>query len=502
MNVVDVLLKDVVPPGSEALVTLEASHTRGELKAAAEALAAHLLEGGARKGDFVAVVAENSFFSLAAYLGVLRAGCVAVPLPTNLSPEAWAFVVASTGLRVACLQARAADAFLPALPPGVRVVADAPLAGRPDAALLAALPPAPATAAWPAIAEREDLASVIFTSGSTGRPRGVMLTHRNLLANAEGIVQYLGLSAADRVMVVLPFYYSFGASLVHTHLMVGGTLVLDSRFMFPDKVLARMQETRCTGFAGVPSHYQSLLRRSKLKHLKFPFLKWVQQAGGKLPQVFVEELVAALPTTRVFVMYGATENTARIAYMPPEELKARAYSVGKAIPGVTVELHDEAGRPVPAGEVGEVVVSGDSVSRGYFQAPEDTAVTFRGGKLHTGDLATQDAEGYLTIVDRVADFLKCGGTRTSSKAVEDVLVAFPEVVEAAVVGVPDDILGEAVAAFVVAQPGAEAGLEDRLRAFCKDRLAIPLQPKVLRLLPTLPKNNAGKVQKPALRKLL
>jgi len=188
--------------------------------------------------------------------------------------------------------------------------------------------------------------------------------------------------------------------------------------------------------------------------------------------------------------------------MPPEELRARSYAVGKAIPGVTVELHDEAGRPVPVGEVGEVVVSGDSVATGYFQAPEDTQVTFRGGKLHTGDLATQDAQGFLTIVDRVADFLKCGGTRTSSKVVEDVLVAFPEVVEAAVVGVPDDTLGEAVAAFIVPQSGVDAGFEQRLLAFARDRLPVALQPRVLKLLPSLPKSNAGKVQKPELRKLL
>jgi long-chain acyl-CoA synthetase len=201
-------------------------------------------------------------------------------------------------------------------------------------------------------------------------------------------------------------------------------------------------------------------------------------------------------------MYGATENTARITRMPPEHLAARPDSVGLPIPGVRVELLDEAGAPVPVGEPGEVVVSGDSVASGYFQAPEETAVTFRGGKLHTGDLARMDAEGFLTIVDRLADFLKCGGTRTSCKAVEDVLVAFPEVVEAAVVGVPDDVLGEAVAAFVVALPGAGANVEQRLAEFARERLPVALQPKRWQWLPALPKSEAGKVLKPALRKLL
>lgn len=495
MNLVEALLSGRAESEAPAILTLEGQHSYAELARAADAVGSHLLEMGVKKGDFVALVAENSFFSISTYLGILRSGGVAVPLSAGVSEENWRFVVETTRLRFVFLDGKASPNLTTALPRGAHVVCDVDMTGAWSRG--GAL-----RNEWPEVDEANDLAAVLFTSGSTRQPRGVMLTHRNLLANSASIIEYLGLSAADRAMLVLPFYYSFGASVVVTHLRVGGSLVVDHRFMFPDKVLAHMQATRCTGFAGVPSHYQSLLRRSRLKSMEFPALRWVQQAGGKLSRVFVDELRAALPSVRVYLMYGATENTARIAYLPPERLADKPDSVGVPIPGVRVRLLDERGAPVGPMEVGEVVVEGDSVSPGYLHAPQDTAATFRGGRLHTGDLARADEEGFLFIVDRLGDFLKCGGTRTSSKAVEGVLLEFPDVVEAAVLGVPDDVLGEAVALFVVPRPGGESQLGERLLAFAKERLAVPLVPRVIKVLTSLPKNSSGKLLKPELRTLL
>src|SRR5205085_1843755 len=229
-----------------------------------------------------------------------------------------------------------------------------------------------------------DLAGLLFSSGSTGRPRGVMLSHRNLSSNTESILSALGIDSDDRVMAVLPFHYSFGASILHTHLAVGASIVIDRRFMFPDKVLQRMIDTRCTGFAGVPSHYQILLRRSQFKSMKFPDLRWLQQAGGKLAEAFVREIREAHPAAKLFVMYGATEATARIAVMPAEEIDSHPASIGKPIPNVTLELLGDDGKPVAPGEVGEIVVQGPNVALGYFEDAEETAATFRDGKLHTG----------------------------------------------------------------------------------------------------------------------
>lgn len=481
-----------------ALVTLERTHTHRELREAAEGFAAWLLGAGAQPGDFVAVVADSSFFSIVCWLGTLRAGCVAIPLAPSVAPESWKFIVASTGVRFACLQ-KCTAALTDPLPLGAHLVTETPCADLRAIQFDDAIKRP--RAQWPELAPGA-LAMVLFTSGSTGLPRGVKLTHRNLEANARGIVESVGLQPDDRAMLVLPVCYSFGVSVVTTHLSLRASLVIDPRFMFPDKVLERMNETQCTGFAGVPSHFQSLLRRSRLKAMRFPSLRWVQQAGGRLAPALVEELRHALPGVRVHLMYGATENTARITCLPPERLAEKPGSVGPPIGGVKVTIEDEEGRPLPAGKVGRVVVEGESVAAGYLGDSEVAATVFRDGRLHTGDLGKLDEDGYLTIVDRLGDFLKCGGTRTSVKVVEDAILHCPDVVEVAVLGVPDELLGEAVAALVVPRPGSGDQLHERILRLTRERLPLPLQPRVVRLVETLPRSAGGKVQRPALRELL
>jgi acyl-CoA synthetase (AMP-forming)/AMP-acid ligase II len=338
----------------------------------------------------------------------------------------------------------------------------------------------------------------MFTSGSTGKPRGVMVSHANIRANTHSINQYLGLTEKDRIMTVLPFHYCFGTSLLHTHLRVGGTLVLDPRFMYPEKVLQRMQETQCTGFAGVPSHYQVLLRKTSLRMKSFPHLRYVQQAGGHLAPAFLRELRAALPTTQIFVMYGQTEATARLSYLPPDLLERKLGSIGKGIPGVRLRVQNEAGKDVCPGEVGEIVAEGKNVTQGYWRAPAETAVSFRDNKLFTGDLATVDEDGFIFLVGRAKDFLKCGGKRISCKQLEQQLLECENLLETAVIGVPDDVLGEAVKAFVVPRPGSVAA-QEQLRKFCKEHLPLQLVPREIVVVDGLPKSPAGKVLKEQLR---
>ena len=301
--------------------------------------------------------------------------------------------------------------------------------------------------------------------------------------------------ASDRAMAVLPFHYSFGASVLQTHLAVGGTVVIDKRFLFPDKVLQRMIETRCTGFAGVPSHYQILLRKSRFKDMDFPDLRWLQQAGGKLQPPFVRELRETKPSLRLYLMYGATEATARLSILDPGQVAARPGSIGRGIPGVTLRVLDEQGRPVAPGDTGEIVAEGENIASGYFQDPAETATTFRNGRLHTGDLATVDGDGYVTVLGRAKSFLKCGGTRTSAERFEEALLAFPDIVEAAVIGIPDEVMGEAPAAFVVARDPSDLTLAARLREFAEAKLPLALRPKIVEVVPELPKSAAGKVQR-------
>jgi acyl-CoA synthetase (AMP-forming)/AMP-acid ligase II len=216
----------------------------------------------------------------------------------------------------------------------------------------------------------------------------------------------------------------------------------------------------------------------------------------------VRELVEST-SAEVFVMYGQTEATARLSYLPPAELPKKLGSVGRGIPGVTLRICDEQGAPVPTGTIGEIVAEGESIARGYWQDEASSAATFPGGKLRTGDLARADEDGFIYIVDRAKDFLKCGGVRTSSLAIETVLFEVPEVVEAAVIPIPDDLLGEAPCAFLAVRDGADATeVEAHVRRECAARLAPELMPKVFRFEKTLPKTASGKPSKIALRALL
>jgi acyl-CoA synthetase (AMP-forming)/AMP-acid ligase II len=328
-----------------------------------------------------------------------------------------------------------------------------------------------------------------------------MVSHGNIVANTNSIISALGLLETDRMMVVLPFHYCFGASLLHTYLKVGAMLVLDNRFAYPEVVLQRMQETECTGFAGVPSHYQILLRNSSLATRKFPSLRSLLQAGGHLAPSFLRELQEALPGARIFVMYGQTEATARLSCLSPEMVALRPDSVGKAIPGVKLRVTKNSGEEALPGEVGEITAEGDNIAQGYWHCAAETDDSFRDGKLYTGDLATVDADGYLYIVDRAKDFLKRGATRVSIKHIEDRILECRELLEVAVVGVPDEVLGEAIRAFVVSRSLDDAECEKCLRSYCKTNLPASLHPRDIIMVRALPKNSSGKVLREKLKNM-
>ncbi len=499
MNVCDYLL-DGKSGDSIALLTLTGQHTYGELRSASQRVASGLLHAGGKKGDRAILIADNNVFWVAGYLGILDAGLVCVPLPTKISTEEFHYMLASTEPSFLIVESRFASRMFPHLRPNIRVITDKPFVLPNGSVSLdmanlganAALLPSSPTA-------NRDLAALMFTSGSTGKPRGVMISHGNIIANTESIIEYLSLSAADRIMTVLPFHYCFGTSLLHTHLRVGGSLVIDSRFMYPEVVLQRMQETNCTGFAGVPSHFQILLRRSKLARMELPALRYVQQAGGSLARPFIAELRTALPDKQIFVMYGQTEATARLSYLPPEFLDSKLGSVGRGIPGVHLEVLNDAGLRVAPGQTGEIVAEGDNVGLGYWRDEAETTRCFRNGKLYTGDLATVDQDGFIYIVDRAKDFLKCGGKRVSCRHIENVLLAHQDLLEAAVIGEPDEVLGEAAVAFVVPrQPKVPPSVED-LKGHCKEQLPPQFVPKRFVVLNSLPKNSSGKVLKSGLK---
>jgi long-chain acyl-CoA synthetase len=448
---------------------------------------ARLDNEGLSRGDRIGLFAENGPFFIAAYLGAIRAGLCVVPFPVDCSEAVFRRIVASTGMKRILVSARfhaRIQLWIERSGTASLVELSEPRRIDPDSLAPAKVDP------------RRDLAAIMYTSGSTGDVKGVMVAHHNLRVNTEDILSYTGIGADDRVMVVLPFSYCFGASLMHTHLMACGSVVINNRFLFPEKVLDEMEEKGCTGLAGVPATYQILLRKTRLTQRKFPALRWLQQAGGKLPNPLIRELHQALPEVKLFVMYGQTEATARLSYLPPDRLDDKLGSIGRGLPHTRLEVVRSDGSPVApdSEEVGEIVASGENITPGYWNDPEETQRFFPGGRLHTGDMARVDSDGFIYIVERARDFIKAMGFRVGPKEIEDVLAEMPEIVEVAVVGVPDKLWGEAIKAFVVTvHPGQLTAEEVRNR--CMKKLPNYKVPQHVDFLPMLPKTTNGKVDK-------
>jgi long-chain acyl-CoA synthetase len=486
MNTTDYLLKT---GGSQrvAIITGKEQYTYGDLKEAIAHIAQALLDEGIHPGDRVTLLGANSLFWVAAYLAILKIGAIAVPLSTKLSPAELQAKQDFLQCKVFCLEKRYYHHFQAGLPDNVPLIFEDSMKG-------------PEAVSWESIPSYDDEqqdAVLLCTSGTTARPKVVWLTHRNIQANTDSIVEYLELTSAERMMVILPFDYCFGASLLHTHLRVGGSLVF-SRFLYPESVLDLMEATACTGLAGVPYTYQTLLRNTTFASRSLKSLRKVQQAGGKLPNVLIKELIAAAPEAQIYIMYGQTEATARLSYLPPQYLETKLGSIGRGIPGVELRVIGESGEEVKPGEVGEIVARGDNISPGYLNDPQATAEKFIDGALYTRDLATIDEEGFIYITDRKADFIKSYGHRVSSQEIEACVLELPDVVAAAAIGVPDLVRGEDIKTFVALRTGSQL-TSTEIITHCKRRMARHMVPSEVFIVKSLPTNVNGKILKSALR---
>lgn len=461
-------------------------HSYAALRRAAGVVAAELAALKLQPGSRVAIIGPNSLFWVAAYLAAMKLNLVAVPLPDKSTPDDVKRNVTLVGCSVALVDRRLARRLSSALE-GVTVLTDDVLASTREPY-------------WPSVPTDPDTDAVLmFTSGTTNVPKAVRITHANIRANTESIINYLDLKQSDRVLVILPFYYCYGASLLHTHLRLGARIVLCNSFVYPETAIDMLEEQECTVFAGVPSSFQLLLRATTFARRELPSLRIIQQAGGKLPPVMIDELIAASPHAQVFVMYGQTEATARLSYLPPELLKEKLGSVGRGIPGVELRVLGDDMLPVPPGERGEIYATGANISPGYFQDPDGSATKFTPHGLRTGDLAVVDEDGYVFVVDRRDDFIKSWGYRVSSQEVEAVALRMEQLVSAAVVGVPDDEAGEAVALFVTIRPGSDVTPED-IASHCRSALPKHMVPRIVQVIPEMPLNANGKIAKTRLRK--
>ena len=475
-------------PDAPALIERDRVITYGALDRMANRCARAFEARGVTAGERVVLALENGAEMVAAYFGVMKAGGVAVPLPAGPRSDRLPAAIADCAPAVVVVDEMTARALGPrGVFAGVRhllAVGASPLP-EPFAEFTATC----ATFSDAPVERRgsdADLAAIIYTSGSTGEPRGVMLSHGNFVANARSIVSYLGLTATDRVMCVLPFSYVYGLSLLHTHVAVGGSIVIETRTAFPNVVLTAMGEHHVTGFAGVPSTFALMLHRSSLDDVRLPDLRYVTQAGGAMAPALVDEWLARGPRADFYIMYGATEAAARLTYLAPSDLAAKRGSIGRAIPGVEMRVLTDDGRVAAPDEVGELVARGPNIARGYWNRPDETAERFGPEGYRTGDLGYADADGCLFVVGRRHDMIKVGANRVGAREIEDVLHEHPAVHEAAVVAAPHDLLGEVPVA-VVSLTTALADAETDLRAFCASRLAAYKVPVRVVVLPELPK---------------
>ncbi len=463
----------------------------GELDRLVAGFAAGLHELGVRRGDRVALLLPNDVPSAIAIEGTWRAGAALAALNPTIKGNNLDYVLADTEPAAIVCDAERADLARAAAERagGIPVVS--------DVAELAAT-----DGPTPGLPLETDLAAIMYTSGSTGGPKGVTLTHRNLSFVTGSIVEYLEMTPADRVLCVMQLSFGYGLSQLLSCVRVGATLALEAGIAFPGRVVQALEEHRITGLPGVPTIFQVLTSLRGLADRQLPDLRFLTNAGASMPVATVEAVRRTFPQARLYLMYGLTE-CIRVSYLPPDQLDVRPTSSGIAIPGTEAWIEGADGKPAEVGEVGELIVRGPHVMQGYWRDPERTAERMHPGRwpwepmLATGDLFRRDEEGFLHWVGRTDDLIKCRGEKVYPREIEEVLHAADGVQEAAVVGVPDRLLGNAVHAHVAAAPGH--ALDDgELRRLCAESLEDHKVPQRVFVHDALPRNARGKVDRQAL----
>jgi acyl-CoA synthetase (AMP-forming)/AMP-acid ligase II len=476
----------------------------GPLALRAARVAGTLREAGVRRGGRVTIALDGCVEYVVAYYGVLMAGAVVVPVSPDTRGRALSRVLdhsESTALIApGSLLAHLADPR--SLLPGLRAVlsAGAPVGALPPSVELVDLEDAQrdGVALFNGASGDSDLACIQYTSGTSGGPKGVMLSHRNVVSNVRAVIEYLELRAEDRLAMVLPYHYVYGSSVLHTHLAVGGSIVQAGTTAFPVRVLETAQDEGCTGLSGVPSTFAALLRVGDPGRFDMSRLRYLTQAGGPMNQALAARVRAAFPRAKLFVMYGQTEASARLSYLPPEDLDRKPGSVGVPVRGVAISVVDATGRPVRPGTLGEVIATGSNVMMGYLREPAATRHALRGGALHTGDIGFLDRDGYLYISGRHSEMISSGGHRIGPQEIEDVVSAMSDVEECAVVGVEDDMLGQRIVAVVVPRDGRQPDPRAVQRA-CLDVLPRHKVPSEVRLVADLPRSDRGKLLRTVVR---
>jgi acyl-CoA ligase (AMP-forming) (exosortase A-associated) len=506
-------LKD---PVKEALVHGEQRLTYAEVSQQVASLASSLRGKGISRGERVGIYLDASVPQVISIFGVSQSEGVYVPINSLLHPEQVMHIARDCGMKALVTtpsKAATLSAILAEIPSlqFLVLVGDEP---APDLSLpsykFEELCAADAPASWRETSIEKDLAAILYTSGSTGKPKGVMLSHANVVAGSRIVSTYLEITDRERILAVLPFSFDAGMNQMMTAFEKGGTLVLIN-FTFAREIVQVLLRENITGLAGVPTLWSLLAQpSSSLSKQPMLHLRYITNTGGAMPQPVLKVLRDVLTSTKIFLMYGLTE-AFRSTYLPPEELDRRPTSMGRAIPDTEIIVVDEGGKLCKPGETGELVHRGPTVSLGYWNRPEDTARVLRDNPLlpgemgacekvcYSGDLVKMDEEGFLYFIGRRDTMIKSSGVRISPTEVEEILFQTGKLRGAAVIGIPDEMLGQVIKAFVVPRDGQPLDTA-ALLAVCAEKMPRYMVPRFVDILDELPKTSSGKVDYPALRR--
>jgi long-chain acyl-CoA synthetase len=488
-------------PDKIALVHEDQRATFSQMNGLANQLAFSLIKAGLGVGDRAVLICENSFEYIFSYYGILKAGGIAVSLNPELKPDNIAELLDELEPKVLIISSKFEQMIdSPALtrfPVRNLYVIHPRLSNRHSEYGVSSL--------YEVLSCQPDhnpdldihpqsCAAIIYTSGSAGRPKGVMLSHANIVANTRAIVEYLKLTSDDVQMVVLPFFYVMGKSLLNTHMAVGGKVVINNKFAYTASVLKQMGEEGVTGFSGVPSTYTQLLYKSPLAQYrdKLPALRYCSQAGGHMSKIIILELLKILPVhTRLFIMYGATEASARLTYVPPDFLLSKIDSIGIPVSGVSIKILSPEGLVLKPGETGELVAGGDNMMLGYFKDDDSTRKVLDRHGYHTGDLGYVDGEGFLFLTGRKDNQIKVAGHRINPQEIEDAIIESGRAIESLIFVIQTSFGAERLAGLAVPRRKSSNEVGHILK-YCSTKLPKYKIPESLLLVDAIPKNSTGK----------
>ncbi len=495
-------------PHKTALVCKDLRLTYEEINSRANHLAALLRSQGIQRGDRVAIFLDNSVEAVISIFGTLKADAVFVVLNPLLKTPKLKFILNNCSVKTLISDQSKLNAAVDVLVTilglqsvictgyGKKIKRDA----HSNIIAWAEIEAFPAAEGLLKSGNIDmDLAAIIYTSGSTGIPKGVMLTHHSMIAAATSITSYLENTPEDIIMNALPLSFDYGLYQVLMAFKFGGTVVLEKSFVYPHNVIRKMANEKVTAFPGVPTMFAIMLRMNDLRRYDLTSLRYITNTAAALPLKHIRFLRDAFPQAKIYSMYGLTE-CKRVSYLPPGELDRRPESVGKCMPNMEGWIVDEEGNRLGPGKVGELVVRGANVMKGYWGDPQGTEELLKQGilpgekVLYTGDLFKTDEEGFLYFVRRKDDMIKTRGERVSPREVEKAIQELEGIDEVAVVTLPDEILGRAIKAFIVPSNGYRL-TEQNILSHCKKVLEEFAIPKYIEFRDTLPQNTSGKIDK-------